>query len=44
MAGSINIFGNEIIISDNKNADFITSGYSGYMGFSRSQALAWECI
>jgi len=40
MAGSINIFGNEIIISDNKNADFITSGYSGYICFSRYQALA----
>lgn len=33
MVGSINIFGKEITIKDNKNGDFITSGYSGYMGF-----------
>ena len=33
MAGNTNIFGVEIVISDNKAGDFITSGFSGYMGF-----------
>jgi len=32
MAGTINILGEELHISENTNGDFITSGYSGYMG------------